>query len=187
MKCLRKERLRNHDLEKKEKQAISILCMIEIWMVYRYLESYFNKVVKIENSELTDAEKSQFHAKADCNSFFKKYTYCYLCKFPLKAKEINLPNKLTRECSCLDFVIRREYQFLKNVLSREEIASSNHLCFLAAYYKALTFILKVHKFFSRQSKYPIVFDESTLNEEYKIFIVEYMSDCSTVGHMHKQI
>ena len=103
-----------------------------------------------------------------------------------KQRKLIYPINL-RECSCLDFVIRREYQFLKNVLSREEIASSNHLCFLAAYYKALTFILKVHKFFSRQSKYPIVFDESTLNEEYKIFIVEYMSDCSTVGHMHKQI
>ena len=37
------------------------------------------------------------------------------------------------------------------------------------------YFFKVFKFFSRQSKYPIVFDESTLNEEYKIFIVEYMS------------
>ena len=65
--------------------------MIEMWMVYQYLKSYFNSVVKIENFELTDEETSQFYAKADCNSqsawtlityplsdiTFKK-TYCVL-------------------------------------------------------------------------------------------------------------
>ena len=50
--------------------------MIEMWMVYRCLKSYFNSVVKIENFELTDDEQSQFHAKADFNSFFKEYSHC---------------------------------------------------------------------------------------------------------------
>ena len=79
----------NTVLEKKKKQAISTLCMIEMWMVCRCLKNYFDSVVKIENFKLTDEEKSRFHAKADCNSFLKKYSHCYLCKFPLEAKEIN--------------------------------------------------------------------------------------------------
>ena len=56
----------NTALEKKKKPAISIFCMIEMWMVYRCLKSYFDNVVKIESSELTDEEKSQFYAKAGC-------------------------------------------------------------------------------------------------------------------------
>ena len=111
----------NTVLEKKKKQAISTHCMIEMWMVCRCLKSYVGSAVKIENFELTDEEKSQFHAKADCNSFLKEYSHCYLCKFPLEAKEINSPDKPTQECSRLDFPIRKEYQFLKNVMTREEI------------------------------------------------------------------
>ena len=117
----------NTVLEKKKKQAISTLCIIEMWMVYRCLKSYFDSVVKIENSELTDEKKSQFHAKSDCNSFLKEYSHCYLCKFSLAAKEINSLDKPTHKCSRLDFVIRKEYQFLKIVMTREEITSSNHL------------------------------------------------------------
>ena len=44
----------NTILEDKKKQPISTFCMIEMWMVYRCLKSYFNSVVKIENFELTD-------------------------------------------------------------------------------------------------------------------------------------
>lgn len=46
---------------------------------------------------------------------------------------------------------------------------------------------KAYKFFSRQAEYPVYLDESTLNEEYKRFVVEFMSDCSTIDHIHKQI
>ena len=137
----------NTVLEKKKKQAISILCMIEMWIVYRCLKSYLGSVVNC-NFELTNEEKSQFHAKADCNSFLKKYSHCYLCEFPLEAKGINSPDKPTHECSGLDFVIRKEYQFFKNVMTRQEITSSIHLCSLEAYYEALTFLFKAYKSFS---------------------------------------
>ena len=70
----------NTVLEKKKKQTISPHCMIEMWMVYRYLKSYFDSIIKIEGFELTDEEKFRFHAKADCNSFLKEYSHCYLCE-----------------------------------------------------------------------------------------------------------
>ena len=82
---------------------------------------------------MSDEEKSRFHVKADCNSFLKEYSHCYFCEFPLEAREINSPDKPTRERSRLDFHIRKEYKFLKNVLTREEIASSGHLCSLEVY------------------------------------------------------
>ena len=72
-------------------------------------------------------------------------------------------------------------------MTREEITSSNHLCSLEAHYEALAFIFKAYKYFSRQAENPATSDESTLNVECKRFIVEYMTDCSTVDHIHKQI
>ena len=128
-----------------------------------------------------------FMLKLIAAHFLKEYNHCYLCEFPLEGKEMNSPDKPTHECSRLDFVIRKEYQFLKNVMTREKITSSNHLCSLEAYYEGLTFIFKAYKFLNRQAEYPVTFNESTLNVEYKRFLVEYMADCSTADHIHKQI
>ena len=108
--------------------------------------------MKIENSELTDEKKSPFHAKSDCNSFLKEYSHCYLCKFSLAAKEINSLDKPTHKCSRLDFVIRKECQFLKIVMTREEITSSNHLYSLEDFYGVLIFIFNAYTFFCRQAE-----------------------------------
>ena len=128
-----------------------------------------------------------FMLKLIAAHFLKEYNHCYLCEFPLEGKEMNSQDKPTHECSRLDFVIRKEYQFLKNVMTREKVSSSNHLCSLEAYYEVLTFVFKAYQFFNRQAEYPVTFNESTLNVEYKRFLVEYMADCSTVDHIHKQI
>ena len=37
----------NTILEKKKKQIISMLCMIELWTVYRYLKRYFDSVLTV--------------------------------------------------------------------------------------------------------------------------------------------
>ena len=136
---------------------------------------------------MPELEKSHFDSKGECNSFLPEYQRCCLCEFPLEAKELNPPEKPTRDCSRLDSVIRKEYQFLKNVLTREEIVGSKHLCTLKLYCEALTFLFRAYKFFSRQADYPAHLEESTLSKEYKAFIVEYMRDCSVVEHIHKQI
>ena len=71
--------------------------MMVMSMVYRCLKSYIYSVVKSENVGLSDEEKFQFHVKADCDSFLKEYSHCYLCKFPLEAKDINSPGTLVHE------------------------------------------------------------------------------------------
>ena len=40
-------------LEKKQEHAISTLCKVEMWMVYRCFRHYFDTVVKINNYQLT--------------------------------------------------------------------------------------------------------------------------------------
>ena len=140
--------------------------MTEMWMVYRCFRKYFDTVVKPKNAELTEEEKSNIHNKATCNSFLDEYGRCYLGEFPLEKKVLNSPDKPRRDCSCLDFIIRKEYQFLKNVLTKKEVASSKHLCSLESYYDALSFLLKAFKFFSRQAEYAVALGESKLNDEY---------------------
>ena len=107
--------------KKKQKQAISTLCMIEMWMVYRCLNYYFDTVVKTNNYQLTQEEKEDFHIFADFNSQNKKVSHCYFCEFPLECKVLNPPEKPTRECSRLHFVIRKEYQFVKNIFLSKKI------------------------------------------------------------------
>ena len=133
-------------LEKKQKQAISTLCMVEMWMVYRCLKHYFDTVVKINNYQLTQEEKEDFHIFADLNPQNKKVSHCYFCEFPLECKVLNPSDKPTRECHRLDFVIRKEYQFVKNIFSQKQISESKHLNSINSYYKALTFLLKAYEF-----------------------------------------
>ena len=84
-------------------------------------------------------------------------------------------------------MIRKEYQFLKNIFDKKEIANSEHLKSLENYYHALVFLLKGYQVFSRHSEYPVHLDEEFMNSEYKEFISKFMPDCMTVDHLHKQI
>ena len=156
-------------------------------MVYRCFRKYFDTVVKPNNVQLTEEEKDAYHYKADCNSFLEDYQKYCLCEFPLEAKVLNSVDKPNAPCSRLDFVIRKEYQFLKNILSREEIETSRHLNFLSVYFDAMSFLLKAYEFFYRQPEYPVVLDLETLSIEYKRFIVDYISHCESEEQIHTKI
>ena len=143
-----------------------------MWMVYRCLKYYFDTVVKINNYQLTQEEKEDFHIFADFNPQNKKVSHCYFCEFPLEYKVLNPPDKPTRECSRLDFVIRKKYQFVKNIFSQKQISESKHLNSINSYYKALTFLLKAYEFLAMQADHSVMIDEQKLNEEYKKFVTE---------------
>ena len=156
-------------------------------MVYRCFRKYFDTIVKPNNAQLTEKEKDAYHYKADCNSFLEECQKCCLCKFPLEAKVLNSVDKPNASCSRLDFVIRKEYQFLKNILSGEEIEMSRHLNFLSAYYDAMSFLLKAYEFFYRQAEYPVALDLETLDIEYKKFLFDHVSNCENKEHLHTKI
>ena len=73
----------NRVLKKEEMQGISLLCMIQLWMIYRELRKYFDAVVK--NYELTEKEKQNFQIFSENCPRDKKSTRCYICEFPLKS------------------------------------------------------------------------------------------------------
>ena len=137
-------------LLKEKKQAISTLCMIEMWMVYQCLKNYFESVVKPKNFELTEGEKEAFKTFAEFNSYDRKAIHC---EFPLDCKQLNPIDKDLRDCSRLDFVIKTEYQFIKNILTLGEITESSHSSSLANYYNAMTYLLKAYEFVRKQADY----------------------------------
>ena len=53
--------------------------------------------------------------------------------------------------------------------------------------KPLPFFSEPTNFLVNKPTIPAHLEESTLSKEYKVFIVEYMSDCFVVEHIHKQI
>ena len=71
-------------LERKEKQAIAALFMIELWMTYQSPKIYFDTIMKPVNTELTEGEKERLREMDSLfpeNDRFKKY---YIWKSPLK-------------------------------------------------------------------------------------------------------
>ena len=117
-------------------------------MIYPTLKNYFNNVVKVANKELTLSEKENFRSFAEFNPQDGKVSHCYFCEFPINSREINSFDTSMKSCSRLDFVIRKEYQFLKNIFDKKEIANSEHLKSLQSYYDALVCLMKAYQILS---------------------------------------
>ena len=150
-------------------------------------EKYFEIVVNINIKELTPSEKENFHSFAEFNPQDRKVSHCYFCEFPINSREINSFDKSMKSYSRLDFVMRKKYQFLKNIFNKKEIANSEHLKSLQSYYDALVFSSKAYQVFSRHSEYPVHLDKKSMNSEYKEFFSKFMAGCMTVDHLQKQI
>ena len=63
---------------------------------------------------------------------------------PLDCALLNEPDISTDKITRLDFVVRREYQFLKNIFTEDEISKSEHLKSLDSYYNTMKYILNVY-------------------------------------------
>ena len=145
-------------------------------------------VIKPNNSELFIAEKKNFHFFAEFNPRDRKVTHCYLCEYPIDLKIWYCPDVPIAKSSRLDFLIRNEYQFLKILFTEQEIKESPHLLSLSNYYDPMKYYLKVFQNFRYHSDHRVIFAEpEKLNEEYKDFLLTYMSDRSTSQHIHKHI
>ena len=130
-------------LEKKEKQAIAALFMIELWMNYQTLKKYFDTVLKPAIAELTEDEKERFREMISLfpeNDRFKK---CYICEFPLETLILSKFNTSTDKMTRLNFIVRNKYQFLKTIFTEEKMANSLHLASLESYYSAMDHIFSV--------------------------------------------
>ena len=82
---------------------------------------------------MAHSAKERFHAFTELNSN-EKIFQCYICEVPINPRVIHRYSTPMESRSGLDFVIRKDYQFLKKKLfTEDEIVNSNHSCSLELY------------------------------------------------------
>ena len=100
-------------------------------------------------------EKDNFNSFAEFNPRDRKVTHCCLCEYQIDSKICYGPDVPIVKPSCLDFLIRKEYQFLKNLFTEQKIKESPHLPSLSNYYDAMNYLLKVPLNFRYHSDHPV--------------------------------
>ena len=121
------------------KNTVAQMFTVELKFVADCLLTWFNKKFRSQHLEIDLGRKIAYKAKNPINWDKDK---CYICNFPMQinCKGPHVPNL---KMSYTDFYIRFEHKFLRNIYSREELASSSHLSTLENYHKIFDKFLTV--------------------------------------------
>ena len=115
-----------------DNNALGVMFGIELSFVKRTLLAWFNKKVcapfkKLDQSQITKFEQENPIIWAD-------KPQCVICKMPLNSV-FSSPAKSDLEMYYADYIVRYEYKFLKNLLTKAQLESSRHLKTLESYYE----------------------------------------------------
>ena len=111
-------------------------------------------------------------------TLFKKYnpitsdSQCTICSFPLNVDVKGLEFK-ENQMSYLDFLIRKEYAFIKNIYDEDELKFSNVLCSLEKYWQMMKSYILMIKTAEIDLQYVYHFSEIE-NENLKNILYEYL-------------
>ena len=128
--------------DKKNNIAIYEMFSTKLKFAADCLLKWFNKKFKLNNLELSNEEKRKYEIKHPIDRMQDR---CCLCPFPL---EINLTSFDTNEntMSNADFIIFKEYKFLKNIFSCEELPKTDALKDLKIFHEKFVRFLR-NRFF----------------------------------------
>ena len=122
---------------KKSKNAIAEMFSIELKFTCDILFSWF-KLKYINSQKTISNERATNYRRLNPISLD---TECVICDFPLDVKPNNI-NLKENEMSYLDFVIKKEYSFLKNIYDESELKKPKVINNLENYHEKM--ILFVH-------------------------------------------
>ena len=105
---------------KKNKITISEMFSTELEFASDCLINWFNSKYKNENLQLSNDRKRNYEIENPINWETDK---CWIYNFPLHINP-TMPNALKEKMS-YDFIIEKEYKFLRNIFSKEEFTSSD--------------------------------------------------------------
>ena len=97
--------------------------MTESPMTYQTLKRYFDTVVKPANAELIEGEKERFREMFSLFPENDRFKNSYIYKFLLETQLLSKINPSTDKITRLDFIMQKEYQFLKTIITKEEMAN----------------------------------------------------------------
>ena len=115
------------------KNALGVMLGIELSFVKQTLLKWFNKKLSVPFKKLDQASIIKYEQE---NPFcWSQERKCVICKMPLRPI-FSSPNKPNQEMYYGDYIVRYEYTFLKNTLTKEQLQRSKVLNSLESYYAA---------------------------------------------------
>ena len=120
------------------KNALGVIFGIELSFIKRTLLNWFNKKVSAPYKKLDQTQITKYEQENPIS--WGKKPKCVICKMPLNSV-FSSAKKPDSEMYYADYIVRYEYKFLKNTLTKEQLESSKDLKTLESYYTAFeTFI-----------------------------------------------
>ena len=123
---------------KKKKNAIVEMFNIELKFACDILMLWFNQ--KIKKNNITNEEGVEYRRLNPITS----NTRCSICDFAIKVDPKGLDYK-ENDMSYLDFLIRKEYAFLRNIFDEDELKKSKNICNLETYWNKMNLYIHLIK------------------------------------------
>ena len=157
---------------KKKKNAISEMITTELKFAGDCLMRWFNTKFKIQNVAISNDVKRRYEIEHPIN---KETGRCCICSFPT---EINPTMSYATEdqMSYSDFVICKEHKFLRNIFSKEELATTSALKDLSTYHEKFTKFIHISIYLQNSIDTIQEFSDCP-HEELLNFCLEFCSDC----------
>ena len=115
------------------KSALGVMFGIELSFIKRTSLNWFNKKVSAPYKKLDQTQITKYEQENPIN--WGKKPKCVICKMPLNSVFSSV-KKADSEMYYADYIVRYEYKFLKNTLTKEQLESSKDLKTLNLYYTA---------------------------------------------------
>ena len=155
--------------EKKSKNAIAELFNVELKFTCDLLTKWFN--YKIKNLAVTEVTRHLYNRQNPITAESK----CKICHFPINVSSKGLSFK-QNEMPYLDFLIRKEHSFIRNIFSQEELKKSKNISTLESYQSAIELFIHLVKIAENEinnvESYEMIYDEKLenfLKETYPIY------------------
>ena len=168
------------DVSKTEnKNAISIMFNVEVKFVSDVLSRWFNAKIKSKHIELDPFVKMAYSRENPIDWTKDK---CVICNFPMNVQ----PKRLSfsgPDMSYIDFMIRKEHAFLRNIYSSDEIMESKNIATIENYQKAFEKYLKIIKNMEEEIRSVETY-ELVYSDELREFLEEH---CPAYSHCVKEL
>ena len=144
--------------ERKSKNAIAELFNIELKFACDLLNKWFKHRIKSNNSSIPEYQRLSYIR----NNPITTESKCEICHFPLNTSPRGLSYK-GNEMSYLDFLIRKEDAFIRNIFDENELKKSKNIATLESYQSAMELFIRLVRVAENEIKtveqYDMIYDE----------------------------
>ena len=142
---------------KKNQNAINLLFNIELKFIHDILIKWFNYKIKSCKIDIPSLEKLKFERENPIT----EETKCVIFHFPIKINLKGLAYDNTEQ-SYLDFLIRKEHAFIRNIFDEKELKNCKRISTLENYHEIMSLYINLIKRVEQEIKcvdnYDMIFD-----------------------------